>query len=334
MRRGRTGRQGARAARPSRRAARRRAGLRERGSRIKAVQFAEYGGPEVLRVVDIEAPRPGPGEVRIAVRAAGVNPSDWKRRAGLYRAFDVVAFPSGVGVEASGIVDEIGPGVTNVSIGDAVFGMGRSTVAQQAILTHWVRKPDDLSFEVAGGLSVIIETALRSLDDLGVRPGETLLVSGASGGIGSAVLQIARSRGIAVIGTASVRNQAYLRELGAMPTPYGTGLKDRVRALAAHGVDAALDVAGSGIVPELIDIVGEASRVVSVADFTASRHGARFSAGPPRDPDRVLAEAARLCGEGHFRLRIDRLFPLERTAEAHEVSARGHVAGKLVITVP
>ena len=246
--------------------------------------------------------------MRITVRAAGVNPSDWKRRAGLCRAFDAVAFPSGVGVEASGIVDAVGAGVAHVTIGAAVFGMGRNTLAEQAILTHWVRKPDDLSFEVAGGLSVIVETALRSLDDLGVRPGETLLVSGASGGIGSAVVQIARSRGIAVIGTASVHNQAYLRELGAIPTPYGPDLKGRVRVLAAHGVDAALDVAGSGIIPELIDIVGEASRVVSVADFTASRYGARFSAGPPRDPDRVLAEAARLCAEGHFRLRIDRSF--------------------------
>ncbi|GAB4069756.1 NADP-dependent oxidoreductase [Ancylobacter sonchi] len=301
---------------------------------MKAVQFAEYGGPEVLRVVDLEPPRPGPGEVRIAVRATGVNPSDWKRRAGLYRDVDPVAFPSGVGVEASGIVDEIGPGVSNVAVGDAVFGMGRGTVAEQAVLTNWVRKPDAMSFEVAGGLSVIVETALRSLGDLGVERGQTLLVSGASGGIGSAVVQIARSRGIVVVGTAGERNQDYLRDLGATPTTYGPGLKERVHALAPHGIDAALDVAGSGILPELIEIVGAASGVVSVADFSASRYGARFSAGPPRDPDRVLAEAVRLWVDGHLHLNIDRLFPFVRTAEAHEVSARGHVAGKLVITVP
>jgi NADPH:quinone reductase-like Zn-dependent oxidoreductase len=139
---------------------------------MKAVQFSEYGGPDVLHVVDVDEPHAGPGQVRIAVRAAGVNPSDWKRRAGHYRDFEEVAFPSGVGVEASGVVDEIGAGVSNVSVGDAVFGYGENTVAQYAILTHWAHKPKDLSFKVAGGLPVIVETASRSLDEVGVKSGE------------------------------------------------------------------------------------------------------------------------------------------------------------------
>ena len=160
---------------------------------MKAVQFSEYGGPEVLQVVDVDEPHAGPGQVRIAVQAAGVNPSDWKRRAEYYRDFEPVTFPSGVGVEASGVVDEIGPGVSNVSVGDAVFGYGENAVAQYVVLTHWARKPDDLSFEVAAGLPVIFETASRSLEEVGVQSGETLLVSGAAGGIGSAVLQIAES---------------------------------------------------------------------------------------------------------------------------------------------
>ena len=170
--------------------------------------------PGGLHVVEVDEPHAGPGQVRIAVRAAGVNPSDWKRRAGQYRDFEAVTFPSGVGVEASGIVDEVGPGVSNVSVGDAVFGFGENTMAQYAVLTHWVRKPDDLSFEVAGGLPVIVDTATRALDEVGVKSGQTLLVSGAAGGIGSAVIQFARHRGITVIGTASSQKHDYLRELG------------------------------------------------------------------------------------------------------------------------
>jgi NADPH:quinone reductase-like Zn-dependent oxidoreductase len=300
---------------------------------MKAVQFSEYGGPEVLHVVEVDEPHAGPGQVRIAVRSAGVNPSDWKRRAGQYRDFEEVTFPSGVGVEASGIVDEVGPGVSKASVGDAVFGFGEDTMAQYAVLTHWARKPDDLSFEIAGGLPVIVETAWRSLEEVGVKSGETLLVSGAAGGIGSAVIQFARHRGITVIGTASAPKHDYLRGLGAIPTTHGPGLAERVRQLAPEGVDAALDLAGSGIIPQLIEIVGDPWRVLSVADFAAPRYGAKFSAGPPKNPERVFADVVRLCSEGLFRLRVEQTFPLEQTAKAQEVSAKGHVMGKLIISI-
>jgi len=300
---------------------------------MKAVQFNAYGGPEVVRLVEIDAPHAGPGQVRIAVRAAGVNPSDWKRRDGQYRAFEEVAFPSGFGFEASGVIDEIGPGVSGVFVGDAVFGFGESTMAEYARLSHWAPKPDGLSFEVAGGLPVIVETAWRSLDELGVVSGQTLLVSGAAGGIGSAVIQLARPRGITVIGTASAAKHDYVRGLGAIPTTYGPGLAERVKSLAPQGVDAALDVVGGGVIPELIDIVGAPSRVLSVADFSAEQYGAKFSHGPPKDPERILADVARLCAEGRFKLRIDQTFPLEQTARAQEISAQGHVTGKLVILI-
>lgn len=300
---------------------------------MKAVQFSEYGSPEVLHLVEVDEPHAGPGQVRIAVRAAGVNPSDWKRRAGLYRDFEPMTFPSGVGVEASGVVDEIGPGVSNVSVGDAVFGYGEKTMAQYAVLTHWAHKPENLSFEVAGGLPVICETALRSLEEVGVKSGETLLISGASGGIGSAVIQFARHHRIAIIGTASTRKHGYLRGLGAIPTTYEPGLAERVRQLAPEGVDAALDLAGSGIIPELIEIVGDPSRVLSVADFSAPQYGAKFSSGPPKHPEQVLVEVARLCSEGRFHLHVEQTFPLEQTAKAQEVSAKGHVTGKLIISV-
>jgi NADPH:quinone reductase-like Zn-dependent oxidoreductase len=300
---------------------------------MKAVQYSEYGGPEVLCVVEVDEPHAGPGQVRIAVRAAGVNPSDWKDRAGDARDTTPVPLPSGVGVEASGVVDQVGPGVSNVSIGDAVFGFGTNTVAQYAVLTHWARKPHDLSFEVAGGLPVVVETAWRCLEQIGVKSGATLLVSGAAGGIGSAIIQLARLRGIAVIGTASAQKHDYLRGLGAIPTTYGPGLAERVRGLVPEGVEAALDVAGSGIIPELIDIVGNPSHVFSAADLTAPQYGASFCHGPPKDPERIFAEVARLCSEGLFRLRVEQTFPLEQTAAAQEVSAKGHVMGKLIICV-
>jgi NADPH:quinone reductase-like Zn-dependent oxidoreductase len=297
---------------------------------VKAVQFNRYGGPEVLQVVEVDEPHAGPGQVRISVRAAGVNPSDWKRRAG---RFESVTFPAGIGVEASGVVDEIGPGVTAVAVGDAVFGFGRNTVADHAVLTRWAHKPADLSFDIAGGLPVIVETAARALDEVGVQSGETLLVSGAAGGIGSAAVQLARLRGITVIGTASLPKHNYVRGLGAIPISYGPGLAERVKAVAPKGVDAALDVAGGGIIPVLIGVVGDPSRVLSVADLAAPQYGARFSHGPPRHPERVLAAVARLCCEGRFRLHVERTFPLDRAAEAQEVSAAGHVMGKLVISV-
>jgi NADPH:quinone reductase-like Zn-dependent oxidoreductase len=241
---------------------------------MKAVQFSAYGGPEVLQVVDIPEPHAGPGQVRIAVRAAGVNRSDlMKIRAGRWKG-KTIPLPSGVGVEGAGIVDEVGEGVTDVSMGDAIFGCGFHMMAQYAVLRPgvWARKPDGLPFAEAAGFSVVVETATRILAQVGVKSGETLLVSGASGGIGSAAVQFARHRGITVIGTASAPNQEYLRGLGAIPTTYGPGLVERVRKLAPRGVDAALDIAGSSVIPELIELVGDPG--ASGAGF--GRGGAAF----------------------------------------------------------
>jgi NADPH:quinone reductase-like Zn-dependent oxidoreductase len=300
---------------------------------MKAVQFSEYGGPEVLQVVEVDEPHTGPGQVRIAVRAAGVNPSDWmKIRAGRWRD-ESIPLPSGVGVEGAGVVDEVGEGVADVSIGDAVFGYGINTVAQYAVLRNWGRKPGDLPFEQAGGFPVVVETATRILAQVGVKSGETLLVNGAAGGIGSAVIQFARHRGTTVIGTASAPKHDYLRGLGAIPTTYGPGLVERVRKLAPTGVNAALDLAGSGVIPELIELVGDPSRVLSIADFTAPQHGAQGSFEPQKNPERALAEAARLYSDGAFRVPLEKTFPLAQAAEAYELSAARHVTGKLVITI-
>lgn len=300
---------------------------------MKAVKFNEYGGTDVLRVVEVEAPHAGPGQVRIAVRAAGVNPIDWKLRAGYVRDFMPLTFPAGVGSEAAGIVDEIGVGVSGVAIGDAVFGYGQNTVAEQAVLRAWAHVPDNMPIEVAGGLPVIVETATRILDHVNLRAGDMLLIAGAAGGVGTAAIQLARHRGALVIGTASEPKHDYIRELGAIPTTYEPGLAARIRELAPQGVDAALDLAGAGVIPELVEIVGDPARVVSISDVTAPQHGATFSGRSADHPKHAFAEAARLYGEGAFHLRIERTFPIEQIALAQEVSAAGRVTGKLVITV-
>jgi len=300
---------------------------------MKAVQFAEYGGPEVLQVVEIDEPHAGQGQVRIAVRAVGVNGLDWKIRDGFMREQMPLSLPSGSGVDAAGVVDEVGAGVSDVAVGDAVFGSGSATLAEYAVLSSWAKKPAGLSFEEAAGYPIPVETAIRILDQVGVQPGDTLLVSGAAGGVGSAVLQIARQRGINVIATASERNQDYLRSLGAVATTYDAGLVERVRALAPNGVDAALDIAGSGVIPELIALTGEPSKVLSIADFTAPQHGAQVSSGTT-NAAQAFAEAARLFTAGVFRLPVAQTFPLTEAAQAQALSAAGHVAGRFVVTVP
>ncbi|PRX09248.1 UNVERIFIED_ORG: NADPH:quinone reductase-like Zn-dependent oxidoreductase [Martelella mediterranea] len=300
---------------------------------MKAVQFSEYGEPDVLKVVDVDEPHAGPGQVRIAARAAGVNPADWKRRSGIFRDFMPLEFPHTVGFEASGVVDEVGEGVTGVSVGDAVFGLGNHATAEYVVLKSWALKPDDMSFEMAAALPVAVETAWRILDQVQAKAGQTVLVSGASGAVGSVAVQLARHRGLTVIATASERNHDYLRKLGATPTTYGPGLAARVRELAPGGVDIALDIAGSGIIDELIEMTGDAARVISIADFSASDRGALFSPTQLKEPGIVFTEAARLYTEGALRLDVQKTFPMEKTGEAQALSAEGHVTGKLVISV-
>ena len=300
---------------------------------MQAVQFAEYGGPEVLQVVEADEPHAGTGQIRIAVRAAGVNGIDWKLRAGYLQEQMPVTLPAGIGMDAAGVVDEVGEGVTGVAVGDEVFGTGSATLAEYAVLSHWLAKPEGLSFPEAAGYPIPVETAVRILDQVGVGPGETLLVSGAAGGVGSAVVQLARQRSIEVIGTASEGNHAYLRELGAEPTTYGPGLGERVRELAPDGIDAALDIAGSGVIDELIELTGDPSKVLSITDFSAPEHGAQLSSTPANQAS-AYAEAARRFTEGTFHLPVERAFPLAQAGDAQAASEAGHVAGRFVVTVP
>ncbi|MBF8171683.1 MULTISPECIES: NADP-dependent oxidoreductase [Streptomyces] len=295
---------------------------------MRKVSFAEFGGPDVLRLVDAEEPHPGPGRIRVAVRAAGVNPVDWRIREGQVLGAHPVELPAGVGLDAAGVVDEKGAGVEGVEIGDRVFGEGSSTYAEFAVLGAWARMPEGLTFEEAAGYPSVVETALRVLREVGVRPGQTLLVSGASGGVGSAVLQIARERGIKVIGTAGAANQDYLRGLGALATTYGEGWVERVRRLGP--VDAALDLAGSGVIRELVGLTGDRDRVLTIADLGAPGLGVRFSGVAGSVPD-ALAEAADLISRGRLHIPVEQTYPLADAAAAHADSRTGHARGRRVI---
>ncbi|WP_041824200.1 NADP-dependent oxidoreductase [Streptantibioticus cattleyicolor] len=297
---------------------------------MKRVSFAEFGGPDVLRLEDAEEPHADPGRIRITVRAAGVNPVDWRLREGQVLGAHPVELPFGVGQDAAGVVDEVGEGVTGVEVGDRVFGEGASTYAEFAVLWAWARMPDELTFEEAAGYPSVVETALRVIREVGVEPGQTLLVSGASGGVGSAVLQIARDRGITVIGTAGAANQEYLRGLGAVATTYGDGWVERVRRLGR--IDAALDLAGSGVIPQLVELTGDPGKVVSIADLGAPEFGVRFSGVAGSMPD-ALAEAVRLISRGKLHIPVEKAYPLADAAAAHIDSRAGHTRGRRVLIV-
>ncbi|OXR40535.1 Quinone oxidoreductase 1 [Nocardia cerradoensis] len=297
---------------------------------MKKVSFAEFGGPEVLDLVGAEEPHAGPGQIRIAVRAAGVNPVDWRIREGQFQQAHPLELPAGVGQDAAGVVDEIGEGVTGFAIGDAVFGEGSSTYAEFAVLSAWAPMPDGLAFEEAAGYPSVVETALRIIDQVGARPGHTLLVSGASGGVGSAVLQIARERGITVIGTAGAANQDYLRSLGALATTYGEGWVERVRRLGR--VDAALDLAGSGVIAELVELTEDPQRVITIADLGAPEFGVRFSGVAGSMPD-ALGAAADLIARGKLHIPVEKTYTLAEAAAAHVDSQAGHTRGRRVIVV-
>lgn len=299
---------------------------------MRAVQYERFGGPEVLEIADVEEPHPAAGQVRIRVHAAGVNAVDWKRREGLLAGGKPLAAPAGVGLDAAGTVDELGDGVTGVAVGDRVFGSGPSTFAEHAVLTDWALMPHHLSFEEAAATPVPIDTAVRALAAVGAEEGDTIVISGAAGGVGTAAIQLARARGLIVIGTASAANQDYLEALGAIPTTYDDGWVDRVREIAVAEVDVALDAAGAGVIPQLIELTGDPAKVVSIADFSATELGAQVTSGGG-DTRAALEEAAQLFEDGRLRMIVERTFPLDETPEAQRLSKLGHGRGRTVIVL-
>src|ERR1700733_2106687 len=300
---------------------------------MKAIQYSRFGAPDVLELVERPDPHPGPGQIRVPLSAAGVNPIDWKVRSGLRGG----ELPQQTGREAAGVVDEVGDGVTDANPGDEVFGFaaGGGGAAELALLSDYAPIPPSLDFTGAAGLPVAVETATRTLDLLGVGAGTTALINGAAGAVGSSAVQFARERGARVIGTASPNNHDYLRSLGAEPTTYGEGLEQRVRELAPDGVDAALDAAGGGALPALVALTGDPGHVVTVADYEGARAtGATMSGGPgTQRAVHALRDVGPLIEAGKFALPVAQTFPLAQIADAHRLSETGHVRGKLVLLV-
>lgn len=298
---------------------------------MQALQFSSYGGPEQLRWGRAPEPHPGKGQIRIAVRAASVNPIDWKKLSGATSGGEPLQGTGYLGHDAAGVVDAIGPEVAGVAVGDEVFGRGVNMQAEYAVLDAWATKPASVDWAVAAAAGVAGETAERGLRLLHVTAGTKLFVDGGAGGVGAVTVQVARARGATVIASASPANHDYLREVGAIPVTYGEGVADRVREAAGGKVDAVFDVAGKTPIEELIGLVAEPTQVLSISNFTASDAGARVTGGGQDSrPWQAFAEVAQLLETNQLTIAVQ-AFPFERAAEAYEISLAGHVRGKLVL---
>lgn len=304
----------------------------------QAIRYVRFGEPEVLTLDDVPAPEPGPGEVRVAVRAAGINPVDWKIRGGMFAPGKTPAGPTGTGIELAGVVDAVGPGVTGLSAGQAVFGqVGTGALATHVLATAegLVSKPDWLDFDRAAALPVATETAVRTLRHLNVRTGQTVLIHAAAGAVGLVAAQLSIARGATVVGTASAARHDFLRERGVLPVAYGDGLAERVREAAPGGVDAVLDASGRGVLALSVALTGDPRRVVTIADGSAADHGVHFSSGGTEGVPlaEAMAEVLPLIERGALQVPIARTFPLAEAAQAHRLSEQGHLLGKIVVTV-
>ncbi|MFJ4787291.1 NADP-dependent oxidoreductase [Streptomyces sp. NPDC088794] len=304
----------------------------------KAYVYTRHGGPDTEALVDVERPRPGAGQILVAVRAAGVNPVDWKLRGGYRRPgeSEKTAFPVVLGGEVSGVVEETGEGVTGFAVGDEVFG---NTVAggyaEYALLPAAVtaRKPADLSFTDAATLPIAAATAYDGVRQLDLPAGATLLVTGAGGGVGAAALQIARAFGLRTVGLASEGKKDFVEALGAVHVPSGPGFAKRVRAAAPDGVDGVYDLVGDPVLTEAATLLTDRSKLITagappqtVADLGGSRvERARTSA--------VLDELARLVLAGELDPHVTQTFPLAQAGEALRTVEDGHARGKIVVEV-
>lgn len=307
-----------------------------------AIVAAAYGGPEVLHPITLPEPQPEPGEVLIAVRAAGVNPMDWKLYGGAFGS-DPAALPMRLGFEVAGVVSAVGDGVTSWRAGDEVIARVEGGYADlvTADANAVVRRPPTLDWPQAAGLLLGGATAAHAIAATAVSSGDTVLVHGAAGGVGHLVAQLAIVGGATVVGTASQRNHDALRRLGVVPVTYGPGLADRVRAAAPDGIDAAVDTVGTDEALDVsLELVPDRGRIATIANFTRGRTaGIRLlGGGPGADPGTAIRQAAvpelvRLAGAGRITVLVDRTFPLAAAADAHRYGMAGHGRGRIALTV-
>ncbi|MEU2156884.1 NADP-dependent oxidoreductase [Streptomyces sp. NPDC019396] len=297
----------------------------------RAITFSEYGAPEVLRLSEVTTPEPGPGQVRIRVRAASVNPLDIKIRSGLMAGAVPSRFPVIPGLDAAGVVDAVGEGA-DAAVGDEVLGAtAGGSYGEFALLDRLVAKPRGLSWEVAASLVTVGRTAFRVLRELDVRAGQTLLVHGAAGSVGTVAVQLAVARGITVAGTAGEHDTERVTALGATAVRYGDGWVERVRTAAPQGVDVVFDASGAGVLADSVALTGDSTRVVTIADMSAAQHGVRFSVGTADAADESLAQLVRLAATGELDIPVWRAYPLDQAATAHsDIEARRN-KGKVVL---
>ncbi|GIG28145.1 NADP-dependent oxidoreductase [Cellulomonas marina] len=306
---------------------------------MRAVAYHRFGGPEVLETVDLPTPLVGPDSVLVRVRAAGVNPVDWKVRQGHLQGLLDHVFPVVPGWDVAGVVEKVGLDTPEFQVGDEVVGYVRKDVMHGGTTAELVaapvrtlaRKPESLSWAEAGGLPLAGLTAYQALRRLGVGEGDTVLVHNAAGGVGSFAVQVARAFGARVIGTASERNHERVRGFGGEPVPYGDGMVEAVRALVPGGVDAVLDLVGGGVATTTSDVGTAGVRLASVADGSVTQLGGAYVWVRPDAAD--LAALGALADEGRLTVPVAATFGLEQTADAHRLSEEGHAAGKVVVTV-
>jgi len=305
---------------------------------MKAITYSTYGGPEVLTLSEVEDPKVGPGEILVSVRAAGVNPVDWKVMSGGLDPLITTAFPVIPGWDVAGVVEAVGLDTPEFSVGDEVMAYARKDWIQAGSFAEKMtvpvraaaRKPASLSFEQAAALPLAGLTAYQSLHRLGLKSGQTVLVHGANGGVGSFAVQIAAAAGARVIGTASPRNHERIRDLGGEPVAYGDGLGERIRALAPDGVDLVADYVG-GVLEQTLAVLVEGGRHGSIADGTVADAGGTYLWVRPDAAD--LTALGELAESGALRIDVERAHPLAEAADAFRANMEGHTTGKIVLTV-
>jgi len=298
----------------------------------EAIAFSRYGHPDVLAPSQLEVPSPGPGQVRIRVRAVSVNPIDAKIRSGMMDGIFPVQFPVVPGWDVAGVVEEAGQGAA-AAAGDQVFGVASvGGYSEYALLDRPVAKPAGLPWAAAAALVTVGEAAFRVLKHLGLSAGQTLLILGAGGSVGTIATQLAVARGLTVIGTAGPDDAERLSSLGATAVRYGDGWADRVRAAAPGGIDAVFDTTGAGLLAGAVSLTGDAARVITIADPDAAAHHVRFTGADPADrAPEALPELARLMVSGQLTVPVWRDYPLAGAAAAHADLEAGRNHGKIVL---
>ncbi|MDQ0821467.1 NADPH:quinone reductase-like Zn-dependent oxidoreductase [Arthrobacter sp. V4I6] len=303
---------------------------------MKAHILNSYGA-DTLFLGDIEEPTAGPGQVKVRVEAIGINPVDWKIRNGFLADMIPLRLPAVIGTDIAGTVVDLGAGVAGFAIGDRVVGFADSGAFAEFAVTRAARLaliPEALATERAVTLATSAETALRGLNLLAPDPESTLVVNGAAGAVGSAVVQILVADGHTVIGTAGTANFDYVRSLGAIPVTYGATMLDEIIAAAHQGVNAAFDTAGRGFIGRMAGLV-PATRTVTITDFAAAASGAIVAGGDPTAlTAETIAPVLDLASRGSFRTEIARLFPFEQLPQALALSQAGHLRGKIIVTGP